>query len=163
MKITKAVLDATKRNAPMQTMRLLPTRAMQLVETDAVDEPRDADPLPPLPQSPRVVPPALPGDVLLAALDAATGRAQRDAIMAAASVEARAQMQATLAYQHFSKRENRNPAFAAVLWALDSAPDSAARAAVTACLPPALATELAEHLWLRAHRDIEGLYLSLVQ
>ena len=114
--------------------------------------------LPPRPPvSPRVQRPVSPGDLLLAALDACSHDAQRAALLAAASVRAREQLPAALAYREMSTLAGRNPPLGALVAALDGAADECGRAALLSATLPALLVELAEHLstaprQVRCHR-----------
>jgi hypothetical protein len=149
MRIPTSLLDATR----SRFWRTAPTPPVRMVQpaVDGVDEPATpaAEPtlyVPPshtAPAPPRTLP---PGDLLLAALDACSDDAQRAALLAAASLQAREQLPGALAYQEMSTLRGRNPPLGALVAALDGCADESARAALLATTRPALLVELAEHL-----------------
>ncbi|HEY2417981.1 MAG TPA: hypothetical protein VGH84_08675 [Steroidobacteraceae bacterium] len=162
MKVPKHVVDATasrtwRTDAVVRKPRPLP--AADDLDAEEPPAPRlDAQ------QSVQVptLRPALPGDLLLAALDAAGDDAQRALLLATSTVEAREQMSATLAYREFSTLAGRNPPLGALVAALDACGDEAARATLLAATSPALLVELAEHL-RPPPRDIADAYMLMVQ
>jgi hypothetical protein len=148
VKIPTALLEAMRsrfwRTTPAPPVRMAQTAAD---DVDVLEEPRASAWAPslsePLPAPQR---PASAGDVLLSRLDACSDDAQRVALLAAASMEAREQLPAALAYRSMSTLAGRNPALGALVAALDSCPDESARAALLATTSPARLVELAEHL-----------------
>jgi hypothetical protein len=148
VKIPTSLLDATKSRFWLTT-RTPPVRMAQPPAVDDVDEtPAESAPayVAPQPAPPRPPRPVSPGDVLLAALDAAGDDTQRAALLAAASLQAREQLPAALTYREISTLAGRNPRLGALVTALDGAEGDTGRAALLVATPPALLVELAEHL-----------------
>ena|SRR5258707_2337310 len=164
MRIPSELLAATRSRfwrTPSPTPRIVQPAV------DAADEPASpateppaSDPLPPQPVSPPVMRSVSPADLLLAALDACSDDAQRAALLAGASAEARRQLPAALVYREMSTLTGRNAPLGALVSALDGATDESARAALLAATPPALLVELAEHL--RTPPDIERAYMDMM-
>lgn len=166
MKIPTGLLDAT-RSRFWRTAGTPPVRMVQPAAADVADEPASAPTAePPAGYEPEAaarvsVPPAVtPGDALLAALDACGDDAQRAALLAAASVQARAQLPATLVYREMVT--GRNPPLNALVSALDGTADESARAALLSATSPALLVELAEHLRHGGLEDLTQRYMDML-
>jgi hypothetical protein len=159
VKIPTTLLDATKSRFWLTT-RTPPARKAQPAADDVEETPAYVAPQPAPPRPPR---PVSPGDVLLAALDAASDDAQRAALLAAASVEAREQLPAALSYRTMSTLRGRNPRLGALVAALDSCADESARAAHLAVTSPALLVELAEHLRHDRCEVIAQRYMDMLE
>lgn len=148
MKIPTSLLDATKSRF-WRTKATPPVRMAPPVANDVDETPEELAPAYVAPQPAPVAPPppaVSPGDVLLAALDAAGDDTQRSALLAAASLQAREQLPAALTYREMSTLAGRNPRLGALVTALDGAEGDTGRAALLVATPPALLVELAEHL-----------------
>lgn len=166
MKIPASLLGATASRF-WRTKATPPVRMAQPAAADDADEPAStaaeppaSDPLPSC-TSPAPPPAVTPGDLLLAALDACSDDAQRAALLAAASLQAREQLPAALAYRALSTLAGRNPPLGALVAALDGAADETARAALLAATPPALLVELAEHLRRSTCEVIAQRYMDM--
>jgi hypothetical protein len=147
MRIPKQLVDASASRS-WRTDAIDRTRAAPLDDVDALEEPRASHSPPPSSEPPRAPRPLPPGDVLHAALLAVAGDDAACAmLLASADDTAREQLSARLGYLEFSALEGRNPTLAALLAALNAAPDDAARAATLSSASPAMCAQLAEHLW----------------
>lgn len=165
MKIPTELIDAT-RSRFWRTTGTPPVRLVQPAAVDVAGEPASPAPKPPAGYerpshtSPAILPAVTPGDALLAALDACGDDAQRAALLAAASVQARAQLPAALAYRELVT--GRNPPLNALVSALDGAADESARAALLSATSPALLVELAEHLGHGTCEEITESYMQML-
>jgi hypothetical protein len=165
VKIPTALLEATRsrfwRTTPAPPVRMAQTAAD---DVDVLEEPRASAGAPslsePLPAPQR---PASAGDVLLSRLDSCSDDAQRAALLAAASVEAREQLPAALSYRTMSTLAGRNPRLGALVAALDSAADESARGALLAVTSPALLVELAEHLRHDRCEAVAQRYMDMLE
>jgi hypothetical protein len=148
MKIPKELIVETGYRSRLPTakpFRIAPRAA------DDVDEP--AAPTASAPYEPEAVAhaavpcPVSPADTLVARLDAANTEAERTALLAAASTEARRGAQGTHAYRAMISAAQASVAAADALEAsLKAAPDEAARVAILSVAPEALRIELVERM-----------------
>jgi hypothetical protein len=164
MKIPTGLLDAT-RSRFWRTKATPSVRMVQPAADDVDETPEESAPahVAPQPAPPRPPPAVSPGDALLAALDACSDDGRRAALLAAASLQARQQLPATLAYRQMSTLAGRNPRLGALVAALDSCADESARAALLAITSPALLVELAEHLRHDRCEVIAQRYMDMLE
>jgi hypothetical protein len=154
MIIPESLLDATR----SRFWRTASTPPLQIARPAAVDERADlAHELPAsAPEAPyapeavahvAVLPHLSPGDVLVAALDAAATEAERTALLAVAPPEARRAAQGTHVYRAMCSTAHASVAAADALEAsLKAAPDEHARVAILSDAPEAQRIELVERM-----------------
>jgi hypothetical protein len=160
MRIPTQLLAATASRTWLTTPVKRKPRALPLDDAGAPEEPRASQP--PL-ESVRVTLPVPLGDLLYAALLAVAGDDATCAmLLASATAEAREQFSARLSYLEMTTLSRRNPQLAAVVEALNAAPDDAARTATLSRAPPALLMELAERLRPTTCEEAAQRYMMMI-